>query len=469
MRKFVNALSENVSNEVSYRNEATLKQYGAAILNRLLGNEQIARRYYRNAISLNSKFILPYYELGQWSKLLALDPEFFPSNFALTHFGLVEQADFYFKKCIALDPEFAPIYLQRAVCRFSPCGTQEELLPDLNKAIELDPMLAQALYLRSQILSNKQDYAGALKDISQLIEILPDCSEAWLIRGNLLALLKKPDLAINNYSTSIELNPENWKAYQFRGYQYTERREHKKAIEDFKLAEKKFRPDPCSPFEYMYLDSALGDEYMLLGDKKKAHEFYLRSKAIPGGMNANKYEPQLQLKNLDPKRRRKYLAAINTRLNSANAYWDRAWIRKVMCDFNGAKNDAEAAASLMSDDYYKFVNRAFYRELALDWKNALADYKKCTKLKPSEFYNFQKCAEMCNELGDVKTAETLKIKAKELCLKNNTLSQILNDSRARKLFEYDGFARKYPHLSADNVLNNNFFIKNYPQSAVIQR
>lgn len=469
VKHFINNVDQDASNRTLVKNKETLRLYGKGIVHKLLGDDVLAKVAFDKAISLNSSFILPLYERGDWARVLKISPNYLPAYFSMAMNGCSDGAKKYLDKCISLDPTFAPAYLQRAVKADTwHLKDRDLLLPDLNKAIELDPMLAQAYYIRAQIREQKNDNLGAFQDVDSFAKILPDCSFVWFLRGHANSKLKRSEAAVKDYSKAIKLKSNRWEFYLFRGYQFTLIGDHKSAIKDFETTREKHKPG-LQPWSIGIIEDAIADEYLLLGDKEKAQKQYEKSKVLTSLYCCPSDETSLELKNLAPERRRRYVAAINTKLKGSEAYWDRAWIRKTMCDFNGAQDDAEAAAALQADGYYKFVNRAYYRELAKNWKGALEDFEKVIKLKPEDFSGFQSCSKMCEKLGDYVGAQKYKKKAIELSLKKNSLSERLCDNRLRELFGFQGFSRNYISLRDEFVFTDNFFAMHYPQSYYFQR
>jgi protein O-mannosyl-transferase len=93
----------------------------------------------------------------------------------------------------------------------------DKAMADYNKAIELQPLYAEAYNNRGVLFRAQKKYDEALKDYDTAIKLNPKYSEAYNNRGNLFENLKKFDDALKNYNKAIGLNPKYADAYCNRG------------------------------------------------------------------------------------------------------------------------------------------------------------------------------------------------------------------------------------------------------------
>jgi tetratricopeptide (TPR) repeat protein len=82
-------------------------------------------------------------------------------------------------------------------------------LKDLNEAIELDPSLDQAWYVRGNVKYNLRDNEGAMKDYDQCIVLNPNHAEAYANRGSLKFDMGDRDGACKDWMKAKECGKEN--------------------------------------------------------------------------------------------------------------------------------------------------------------------------------------------------------------------------------------------------------------------
>lgn len=145
-------------------------------------------------------------------------------------------------KAVSINPKVAEIYNGRAIARLQK-GDSDGALADYEKAIELKPSLPSALTGRGYFRYHKKDFAGALSDFDKAIEVYPNYADTYVRRGivrglmgdvqaaiadikkgSLLKASSISDSALGNFiSPFIELNqyitqhPGDARAYEVRG------------------------------------------------------------------------------------------------------------------------------------------------------------------------------------------------------------------------------------------------------------
>jgi tetratricopeptide (TPR) repeat protein len=82
------------------------------------------------------------------------------------------------------------------------------------------------------------DYQQAIKDFDRAIELDPKLAEAYWGRGNTYHALGDYQQAIKDFDRAIELDPRFAEAYRCRGKTYNELGNRQQAIEDWKAAAK---------------------------------------------------------------------------------------------------------------------------------------------------------------------------------------------------------------------------------------
>lgn len=58
-------------------------------------------------------------------------------------------------------------------------------------------------------LTEKEEYAQALREVDNLLEKNPKCDMAWYLKGNIFKKQEQWQQAINSYTQAISINPQN--------------------------------------------------------------------------------------------------------------------------------------------------------------------------------------------------------------------------------------------------------------------
>lgn len=93
----------------------------------------------------------------------------------------------------------------------------DSAIADYNKALEINPNDALALYNRGFIWVANQEYDNAIKDYDKVIEIDPSYISAYVIKASVLKVIGKYNEALENYNKAIEIYPSFANAYYNRG------------------------------------------------------------------------------------------------------------------------------------------------------------------------------------------------------------------------------------------------------------
>jgi len=105
-----------------------------------------------------------------------------------------------------------------------------------NKALQLNPNLAEAYEKRAIHYYFQRRYERAIQDYTRVIALWPDRLEAYRIRG--MAFLRKGevDLAIHDFNRALELDPKLVSAYSYRAEAYRLKGMTENAIRDATMA-----------------------------------------------------------------------------------------------------------------------------------------------------------------------------------------------------------------------------------------
>lgn len=126
-------------------------------------------------------------------------------------------------RAIALTPDFTLAYLVRANAEYllsraprhtddtnrpslaGSTGGARTALADLDKVIELSPLMPIAHYNKGVILASEGDYTSALLEFARAIELKPDFGEAYYNRGYVYLTLGNKDAAFSDLSRAGSL------------------------------------------------------------------------------------------------------------------------------------------------------------------------------------------------------------------------------------------------------------------------
>jgi len=137
------------------------------------------------------------------------------------------EAESDFNKAVELNPKLAEAYFWRAQVRFN----DEKIFADYDKAIELKPDYAMAFYKRG-LRKSFTDNKAALVDYNKAIELDPKIPDAYLSRALVYLLANNYKLAIADYTKLIELKPDG-ASYYVRGTTYLDSGDNISAIADY--------------------------------------------------------------------------------------------------------------------------------------------------------------------------------------------------------------------------------------------
>ena len=82
-------------------------------------------------------------------------------------------------------------------------------MADYNEAIRLDLNFAGAYYNRGNLLSQKDDLAGALTDLTAALHLAPTYASGYFNRGIVYQRLGRLDDAIADFRKTLDLDPKN--------------------------------------------------------------------------------------------------------------------------------------------------------------------------------------------------------------------------------------------------------------------
>ncbi len=118
----------------------------------------------------------------------------------------------------------------------------EEAINAYDKALQLQPSLAEVWNNRGVVLTKLQRYHEAIASYEQAIQLRSDYSDAWNNRGVALGKLKYYDAAVSSYDRAIQLKENYLDAWNNRGFALTQLKQYEEAITSYQKAEE-INPD----------------------------------------------------------------------------------------------------------------------------------------------------------------------------------------------------------------------------------
>jgi lipoprotein NlpI len=260
--------------------------------------------------------------------------------------GDLNQAIANYDRAIALDPRLANAYNNRGAA-LGAKGDLDAAMRDFDHAIELDARLALAHENRSVVLQSRGDLDGAIKDLDEAIKLEPKNGKGYLERAG--AWQAKGDLvkAIEDLSEAIRLEPERPELFVFRGLLLDRQGDTTHSIADYDEA---IRLNPGYAAAY----NNRCNTWLL----KEAY-----AQAVADCTVALKLDPDLAqahfnrgvlwvLANDLAKARGEFDDAIRLRPELAPAYKSRAALNFYSGQFDAAQADLMHAAALLRSDPY---------------------------------------------------------------------------------------------------------------------
>jgi tetratricopeptide (TPR) repeat protein len=148
-----------------------------------------------------------------------------------------------FDRAIELNPIYAEAFNSRGVA-YSMMGQYNRAIADFDQAIKLNPNYVDALSNRGHAFNARGEYDRAIQDLNDAIKLNPHYAGAWRNRGNVHNRKRQYNRAIEDYNQAIKLNPANPQAFGERGDAHFNKGEFGLAIADFDQA---IKLDPNNP------------------------------------------------------------------------------------------------------------------------------------------------------------------------------------------------------------------------------
>jgi len=129
--------------------------------------------------------------------------------------GDFERAIQYYTQDIEREPQQLAHYLARAACYLN-IQQKERAIPDVERALKLNPNNALALQLRGEMYSMDKDFDAALDLFARAQAINPSWAIPYFDRGSVLLDKKEFQSALTELDKAISLSPQIWLFYLIR-------------------------------------------------------------------------------------------------------------------------------------------------------------------------------------------------------------------------------------------------------------
>jgi len=288
-------------------------------------------------------------------------PEFFILAEKDYEKGNFKEAITFLNKAIEIDPLIANYYLKRGLAKMNLKFTQDNLDYFMNY-VSNDPELRKDFKkefyedienYRDVISDKNLDYQSAIDDYDKALEINPRFENAFFHRGCLKEKLENYQSAINDYNKALEINPKSGNAFCHRGWCKCYLSDFDGAIIDFTKAIENPKDEYRAKNQFIYVDRA--EAKFRLEDYQGAIDDY--DKAI-------EMEPEF-----------------------ADALNSRGRAKFILKDYQGAIDDYDKAIEIRlddldeSDDFY--FCRAIAKEKLGDNEGAIDDCNKALEIDPN--------------------------------------------------------------------------------------
>jgi tetratricopeptide (TPR) repeat protein len=124
----------------------------------------------------------------------------------------------------------------------------DEGLALIDKALGINPDLAEAYHLRARVYINNREFQKAVNDCTRLIALRPDAGEGYILRGFAYLSLSEEEKAVVDLSRAIEIWPGVVDGYMMRAIAYANLKDFENSSRD---CTKAIALAPDMPFLYL--------------------------------------------------------------------------------------------------------------------------------------------------------------------------------------------------------------------------
>lgn len=221
-----------------------------------------------------------YQAINYFNQVLEIYPDFAQAYVGLadcyTLLGTIGQMDFNeaakstannIRKAYQLNPSISEIYVSFAKKNFWYEWDLQKTLDNLNRALELKPSNAEALYFKGMVFSTYGKYEEALDYLSQCQRLNPLSEQINYFNGTVYAFMQEWEKAIEYYNKNIEINPKFHSQYRSKIYALCNAKRFDEAWNDLQNF-----PEGIVPNREYAIKAISGYYYACMGETEKAME-----------------------------------------------------------------------------------------------------------------------------------------------------------------------------------------------------
>ncbi|MFW5891956.1 MAG: tetratricopeptide repeat protein [Bacteroidota bacterium] len=176
-----------------------------------------------------------------------------------------------FQKAIDKNPLFAQAFLYKGLTEIE-LAQYEQAIKNLTISIELDPYFSdQAHYFRGLARYYQGNFSEAIDDFSIAIRMNPDYA-AFYQRGKANLEMKEYERSLQDFEIALRLKPDFWEAHLYRGINLYYMQQYKDAIKDLELAKENMPENPDAFYYSGLARSKAQNNYVAVEDLTKAIE-----------------------------------------------------------------------------------------------------------------------------------------------------------------------------------------------------
>jgi len=336
----------------------------------------------------------------------------------------------YFNQIIAIKPYLAEPYLLRAQAK-SFLGDFEGAEQDCTEAINRNPFVPRAFYIRGYLRNQLKFHKEAAADFSKALEFSPN--DTTFIRGRAEAYERDGNYsaALNEVNLLLHINPKSYGLLYEKGRYNLELKDTlgaEKAFNKFIESDKKsslgWSARALLKMQQKDKDGALKD----YNEAIKRNSTFSGDYINRGILNNEKKNYKQALSDYDN--------AIKIDSTESLGYYNRGFLRGFLGDSNNALADFTKVLDMDSTNKEARLKKAILEYTTGKYKNAIADYKIIINIYPFYIPAYQGIAECEDKLGNVKNAfryrqmvqnieankDYYKRKAKEILLAENKIA-----------------------------------------------
>lgn len=147
--------------------------------------------------------------------------------------GRYQRALEQYERALFLDESFAPAYFGRAMARKA-LNPGEDILDDLNRAVEYDPEYGEAYLEKAKFFQGKDEYNKVYANADQAVKYLPTSPEVHYYRSLALLELGRPEDAVRDGEFALSGDINHVPTYLLMGRIYLELEKPRAAVDMLK-------------------------------------------------------------------------------------------------------------------------------------------------------------------------------------------------------------------------------------------